>query len=157
MLYIFDKDGTLVGGAGNRPANIPEEQKLLPNVVQKISALKMAGHKIAIASNQGGVAWGFISSDQAENLVLDAAHKIGGVDSYRFSPYDPKAQKKNPNSVFAQDHESRKPRAGMIISLMDELGYSPSETVMVGDMESDELAAEKAGCSFAWAKDFFND
>ncbi len=146
MLYIFDKDNTLVSGLGNRPANTPAEQSLLPGVLEKIAQLRTQGHKVAIASNQGGVAWGFISYAQAETLLQDCADKLGGVDAFAFCPHD--------------DHKNapcpcRKPRPGMLLELMATLHFSPGQTVMVGDQESDLQAAKAAGCAFHWAHDFF--
>lgn len=125
-------------------------------MAKKISALKRAGHKIAIASNQGGVAWEFITMEQAEALVLDVAKKIWGVDAWRVCPFDPNAIKKFPHGKYSRDDESRKPRPGMILSIMAEIGFSPEKTVVVGDQESDRQAAEAAGCSFIWASDFFS-
>lgn len=156
MLYIFDKDGTLVTGMGDRPANTPEEQHLLPGVREKIDALRLHGHRIAIASNQGGVAWGFITHEQAVALIVDCADKIGGVDAFRMCPYDPKAIKVNPTGGYSRDDASRKPNPGMLIGIMRELGFSPDDTVMIGDMESDKEAAKNAGCKFFWAADFFD-
>jgi D-glycero-D-manno-heptose 1,7-bisphosphate phosphatase len=160
MLYIFDKDGTLVGGMGNRPANTPDEQKILPGVAEKISELREQGHKIAIVSNQGGVAWGFISYEQAIELMRDCERKIGGADAADFAPWDSRAKgKPNAHPRFSNEpeleSEMRKPAPGMIINIMGDLGFSPDETIMVGDMESDQQAATNAGCSFVWAKDFF--
>jgi phosphoglycolate phosphatase-like HAD superfamily hydrolase len=34
-------------------------------------------------------------------------------------------------------------------------GYSPAETLMVGDSDTDKQAAEAAGVRFEWAADFF--
>lgn len=149
-LYIFDKDGTLVGvpdPAVDRPANTPEEQVLLPNVKAEISYLRRQGHKIAIASNQGGVAWGFITLAQADALLRDCARKIGNANAYEFCPHD---DRKNTPC------ECRKPRPGMLLSLMRRFKLPPSDCVMVGDRESDYQAAIAAGCEFEWAADFFN-
>ena len=94
MLYIFDKDGTLVRELpdpkiGTRPANTPEEQELLPGVLSKIVSLKAEGHRIAIASNQGGVSWGFMSMAQAYDVMNDACQKLNGLpDAQLFCPYD---------------------------------------------------------------------
>lgn len=146
MLYIFDKDNTLVSGLGNRPANTPAEQTLLPGVFEKIEQLRAQGHKLAIASNQGGVAWGFITYTQAETLLKDCADKLGGVDAYAFCPHDDR--KNSPCTC-------RKPRPGMLLDLMATLHFLPDQTVMVGDQESDRQAADSAGCAFIWARDFF--
>jgi len=155
MLYIFDKDGTLIASLGKRPANTPAEQRPLPNVIEKLAELRAAGHRLALASNQGGVAWGFLTLEKVEALMLDCAAKVGGLDAYRFSPYDSKAAARRPNSPYARENELRKPRPGMLLEIMAELGAAPQETVMVGDQESDREAAEAAGVQFEWAADFF--
>lgn len=160
-LYIFDKDGTLVSGLGNRPANTPDEQQPLPGVVAKLSELRAAGHKIAVASNQGGVAWGFITNEQVQLLMEDMVNKLGGPDTFDsidWSPFDPRATQKNPDSRYACDDETRKPHPGMLLNIMhlafaDEI--AADDTIMVGDSETDKLAADAAGVHFVWARDFF--
>ncbi len=155
MLYIFDKDGTLVGRAGNRPANTPDEQVLLPGVAEKIAELRAQGHKLALASNQGGVAWGFITEDEAWALMDDCAEKVGGLDAAAMCPYDARARGPKALPEFARDDRCRKPNPGMLLDLMEQLCASPASTVMVGDRESDRLAAEAAGCEFVGADEFF--
>lgn len=160
MLIIFDKDGTLVGvpdPAGNRPANSPEEQVLLPGRLEKIQRLREQGARIAIASNQGGVAWGFISYDQAAALMEDCARKIGGADAIRFCPHDARAVgKPNSRAEYAVPCGCRKPAPGMILSIMQELGASPANTIFVGDRPEDAEAAKAAGVRFEWAEIFFS-
>lgn len=61
-LYIFDKDGTICRSkSGKQFINSPEDQELIPGVKEKINELKAYDHKIAIASNQGDVAFGIIT------------------------------------------------------------------------------------------------
>lgn len=155
MLYIFDKDGTLVHPVFNRPANTPQEQILMPGVLAKIEQLRSQGALIAIASNQGGVAWGLITEGQARELIIDCAEKLGGVDAWRFCPFDPRAATKFPHGKFSRDDGTRKPHGGMLLSIMFQLSATPEVTVMVGDQESDHQAAQDAGCAFEWARDFF--
>lgn len=154
-LIIFDKDGTLIASCGNRPANAPVEQIPLPNVVEKLAQLRSAGCKLAIASNQGGVAWGILSESQAQALVKDAAAKVGGVDFWRCCCCDERAATRNSGSSFARPSRRRKPRPGMLQEIMRAAGIAPADTLMVGDQNSDRLAAEAAGCRFMWAKEFF--
>ena len=155
MLYIFDKDKTLVSGPNGRPANTPDEQYPLPGVIETIAATRAVGHQIAIASNQGGVAWGFITEVQAQALVKDAAAKIGGVNFWRCSCYDERAKAKNPESKYARKSYRRKPKPGMLKELMRAAGTDTADTVMIGDSDDDRKAAEAAGVEFVWAKDFF--
>ena len=155
MLIIFDKDGTLIASPGKRPANTTAEQRPLPGVVAKLASLRAAGHTLAIASNQGGVAWGFLSEREAQALVKDAAAKVGGVDFWRCCCYDERAAARNPHNPFARPSPRRKPAPGMLREIMSAAGFSPAETFMVGDQDSDRQAAAAAGCRFLWAADFF--
>ncbi len=156
MLYIFDKDGTLIKElpdpkTGTRPANTPAEQELLPNVKSKIKALKDNGHTIAIASNQGGVSWGFMSLSKAYDVMNDAVRKID-ADVQVFCPYEPCGKFADEYSAF---RHLRKPEPGMITELMNHFAASASDTVYIGDRDSDQKAAEAAGVKFEWARDFF--
>jgi D-glycero-D-manno-heptose 1,7-bisphosphate phosphatase len=153
-LFIFDKDGTLIA-TGKRPPNTPAEQTPLPGVIEKLAQLREAGHTLAIASNQGGVAWGFLSEREARALVKDAAAKIGGVNFWRCCCYDPKAAARHPDNPFAHPSPRRKPRPGMLLEIIRAAGISPEDTLFVGDQESDRLAAQEAGCSFLPASRFF--
>ncbi len=161
-LYIFDKDKTLLKGVRTylffkRSPLKPKEQVLRKGVFEKLDRLRAEGHKIAIATNQIAVAHGVITFEEAVALVEDCAAKIGGVSTWRMSPYDPKAKvhldsKSNP---YARDDESRKPHPGMILEIMDELGYSPKDTFMIGYKKIDKKSAKAAGVKYIDVKKFF--
>lgn len=155
-LYIFDKDGTTHHGPQGRPPNIIPEQRLAPNVADVCANLLAKGHTLAVASNQGGVAWGFMSYEQAESLVIEAARDIGAY-SWRMCPHDARASQ-SPTCVaeYAVACECRKPKAGMLLSIMRRNGFTPEQTTFVGDQESDRLAALEAGVTFVWAAQFFH-
>ena len=77
MLYIFDKDGTICQpNDGSKFINKIEQQELIPGVSEKCSSLISQGHHLAIASNQGGGAFGIMSANEAEAIVCDAARLI---------------------------------------------------------------------------------
>jgi D-glycero-D-manno-heptose 1,7-bisphosphate phosphatase len=150
-LVIFDKDGTLIASHGNRPANAIAEQELLPGVAEMCAALRAEGHTLAIASNQGGVAFGFITASQAYGLVAHAARLIGARD-FAVCPHHPQGKLE----AYAIECECRKPKPGMLLSLMERLGYSADDTIYIGDQESDRQAAREAGVEFIHANDFFD-
>lgn len=161
MLYIFDKDGTLVEpiavGMSSRPPNTPAEQLLMPNVKEKLQALKKEGHKLSVASNQGGVAWGYMNLEEAAWLFIDLQHKLElTFDYWLYCPYDPNAAGvgRGPRE-FQQANPNRKPQPGMLLELMLTLRERPENTVMVGDNDEDRIAAKEAGCQFVLARDFF--
>lgn len=154
-LYIFDKDGTLcksvTGPNGKTHApNCLEDQDYFSDVAARCAQLKADGHTLAVASNQGGVAFGIFPADEAELLVSSAAAYIGAA-AYRVCFYHPKGKVAPYNS----DSYNRKPQPGMILGLMVELGFQPQDTVVVGDWDDDRRAAEAAGCEFVWAHVFF--
>jgi D-glycero-D-manno-heptose 1,7-bisphosphate phosphatase len=150
QMYIFDKDGTIIAALDGRPANAISEQSLLPNVAEKCADLRNAGKILAIASNQGGVAAGFLSYAAARGLVDHAAILIGAqyIEMCPHMPYGPVAE-------FVQQCECRKPKPGMLLEIARLAGLAPDECVYVGDWKTDKEAAEAAGMCFEWAADFF--
>lgn len=162
LLFIFDKDSTLIKGAGLngfrfRNALHPQEQMLKPNVFEKLAELRAAGHAIAIASNMSAVADGLITMEEAHTLMRNCAAKVGGVDAWRCCGYNPRARKTlhgQPNP-YARDDPCKKPHPGMILELMQALGFPPERTVMVGNSKNDRKAAQAAGVQFFSAKAFF--
>jgi D-glycero-D-manno-heptose 1,7-bisphosphate phosphatase len=155
-LVIFDKDGCLVKSVVNpktgksHAPNRLEDQDYFEDVQAKCQQLIADGNTLAIASNQGGVAFGIFPADEAETLVSAAALYIG-ASGYRVCFYHPKGKVK----PYDTDSYDRKPAPGMIESLMHEFGYLPQDTIMVGDWETDKQAAQAAGCGFIWAHEFF--
>lgn len=151
MLYIFDKDGTLVEQInGERPPNSLAEQKVIPGVVEKCQALIAEGHLLAVASNQGGVAFGFITAVEAHAMVKQIADTIGAT-AYAVCVTHPNGKKK----AARRESRFRKPNAGMLEYLMDAFGVAAADTVYVGDMDTDQEAAEAVGVRFVWASEFF--
>lgn len=127
-----------------------EEQVLLPGVEEKCAELRAEGHVLAVASNQGGVAFGYLTEAEAKNLVRDAATQIV-TPNWMMCPHHPQGT----ISEYATDCPNRKPKPGMLRALMNLTHFRPHETIFVGDMESDRQAAEAAGVHFEWASDFF--
>jgi D-glycero-D-manno-heptose 1,7-bisphosphate phosphatase len=161
-LFIFDKDGTLIqlkrNGLGiPRPVHCPEDQVLKPGVFEKLQYLRSGGHKIAIASNQRAISRGTITLEEAEALMENAIVKLGGVDAWRICPFDIHASpliRGHPNT-YRMANNCRKPLPGMLIELMEELGYAEGDTYMVGDSWRDRRAAILCGIMFLPADQFF--
>jgi HAD superfamily hydrolase (TIGR01662 family) len=170
-LIIFDADGTLAER---------DTGELLPGVrayFRKFARLGPdARSQIAIATNQGGVGmrhqmesggWGepakYPTQEQIEkaypqrmrNLLEEIPHRLYIAYAFqdrrgRWSPVPP-GQEQNPR----WGREWRKPSPGMLLQAMADAEVPPAETLMVGDREDDRLAAQRAGCHFQWAADFF--
>jgi len=154
-LIIFDADGTLRNCTvpGQVCPNSDDQWELLPNVKEKLSGIDWGSPGLgrvafSIASNQAGIPRGYLTVETARRLLMATAKAALGFrpieDSIRFCPhgkYDGCA--------------CRKPGSLMLEQLMEFWEVEPEETLFVGDMESDRLAAENAGCDFQWAREFF--
>ena len=163
-LVIFDIDGTLtellpkVLAANPKqpsPNRLGEQQPKL-GVVDKLAALNAAGIKLALATNRGGVAWGYNTLAEAQAIAREAAELCGipKVPIY-LCPHHPKARGPHARREFAIECHCRKPQPGMLVQAMGAAGVTPAETLFVGDMDSDQQAASSAGVAFAWADQFF--
>ena len=127
-LVIFDLDGTLTP---QRPSSTAAfERRLCDGVRERCQELLAAGHTLAVASNQGGVAKGL--SMAAVEAHLEWVGGELGAAAYR----------------FAWEPERKKPGPAMLLELMDHFGIPPADTWMVGDSPDDELAAAAAGVRF---------
>ena len=152
-LYIFDADGTLrrTTVEGLPCPNGPGDWELIPGVRERLSRIGWgpAGARFGIATNQGGVGVGHITSETAHRLLADMIVEAFGVEppngAVEMCPHAPHA-----------GCLCRKPRPLLLRRLMRRFGASRRETLFVGDMDRDEEAARRAGVRFMWAHEFFD-
>jgi D-glycero-D-manno-heptose 1,7-bisphosphate phosphatase len=161
---FFDLDDTLIRGympSELQAARPYHEVTPLPGRKEALHQLLDAGIKIGIASNQGGVAFGFVTEQQAyekRRNVLKAFDlwdpAITGMGVLiLMSFYHPNATVgPSANPALAR---WRKPEPGMLLTLADQYGIHPSQCLYVGDRLEDQLAAERAGMDFSPADLFF--
>jgi len=155
-LIIFDADGTLrrCTVAGQPCPNKPGEWGLIPGVKEVLDAVYWGDRAsgcysvAAIASNQAGVALGYMSehvaSEMLSQLYLQAFGRWHPFGTIKMCPHSPEWRCR-----------CRKPNPWMIYSLMANCSVNRDEVLYVGDMDSDRECAENAGVDFMWAKDFF--
>lgn len=166
-LAILDKDGTLVlPKSGNTFVQNPTDQILMVGAVEGCQRLIDAGYVLAIASNQGGIASGYKTLDEAISEMQYCLHLLSEFNikiaqKAYFCP-DFEGQKcywANLNDggdcgassiFFGGAGGFRKPSAGMLhLSACDvPVGEEFTDCWMIGDREEDRLAAEAAGFSF---------
>lgn len=153
-LIIFDADGTLRQcTVEDQPCpNRAGEWELIPGVKERLSLIdwEAGGIGLGIASNQAGIAHGFLDEHTAYQLLKDMVVEATGLwpptGSIQLCPH-----------AVEDNCWCRKPQPLMLIRLMRVWHTSPWQTLFVGDMESDRLAAKAAGVDFMWAKDFFGE
>lgn len=154
---------------------------VLPGVQPKLTELWAHGHQIALVTNQGGVAFGYEKSTQVNRKMHTVCRALGFeprehehlgetflcrvqpvADGDRGGPVHAYIALHHPNAKvpgWKADWAAqwRKPGPGMIVQAMKDYGVNPTDTVFVGDLETDRQAAQAAGVGFAWADDFFEN
>jgi histidinol phosphatase-like enzyme len=156
-LVVFGKNGVLCPGVTDQRTgkshapNSLEFQNYFDGVDLKCAELIADGNTLCVMSNEGGVAFGIMSEDDAKLLTQAAAEYIG-AKGWRVSCTHPKGKV----AEFARESENRLPAPGMIVELMHEFGFLPQDTLVVGDWQFEKEAAANAGCKFMYAHQFFN-
>lgn len=204
-LFLFDIDGTVVRsfmregkGGARATAGDYDTVEVLPGRRELLDRLRADGHRLALVTNQGGVAFGYQTVPQ---VLVKLGRVLGelGFDPYpvplaRESHYDavvpailgrfadpratfvacfvPEERGKvtsPPHAYVSMGHPNakvsdwrdpegfdwRKPGGGMIRQALADYGSAPEHATMVGDMDSDRLAAEAAGVAYIDAAEFF--
>ena len=155
-LCIFDLDGTLVSTkSGNTFRKSADDWQWIPGRLGKVQALGNQVN-IGLATNQGGIAFGYFPFIDLMNEIQKA------VDEIRTMPANAvKVCWTHPKGTIAEYHVEddprRKPNPGMLFEVMEEFQFpiNPSRVLFVGDRPEDEEAAKNCGCNFMLADEFF--
>lgn len=137
-LVILDRDGVI-----NRDSDdyikSPDEWIPIENSLQAISDLVRAGYKVAVATNQSGIARRFFDQfvlAQIHQKMCEAVELAGGIlDGVFYCPHGPD-----------EGCKCRKPETGLLDSISREFSVSLQGVPLVGDSLRDMQAARKAGC-----------
>ncbi len=144
---ILDRDGVILRDQG--PSVDPAMIEFMPEALKGLEALADQGVACMVATNQPWIARGQLTIGQ-----LNAAHERmkeriessgGALLDVVYSPFHPETHHGEGVPAMRRSSECRKPRPGMLFDLMERHGFSPEETVMIGDSKADILAARNAG------------
>lgn len=163
-LIIFDIDGTLADW---------KTHELLPGVKTWFDAYAPSTNIIG-ASNQGGVGLRYwmerdrfgepkkypTNLDAEEHFAAvqrNLDHEFKVLTCYAYQSKSGRWSPTPPYGVLSDEWNPdwRKPAPGMLLYAMRLFDVAPSETLMVGDSNEDQDAADAAECNFCWADEFF--
>lgn len=174
-LLILDLDGTARRPkSGAKFINKPLDQEIIPEAAKRIEEYFKNNWVIVGATNQGGVAAGHKSLEEAieeQKITLQLLSPMmkgiffcpdyEGENCYFVSLNNsPKQFVRshliNPNYPSQPLYESfRKPGSGMLMLALDDGKEMPSDVLYVGDRDEDEKAAISANIPFMWAADWW--
>ncbi len=141
---FLDRDGVI--NIDTRYPSKPEDITFVDGANKAIQLAQTLGYKVVVVSNQSGIARGYASEAQVLSLHRWMAARLqengAHVDAWYHCPYHDEAK-----SVFYryEDHFDRKPNPGMILRAALDLNIDLGRSLLIGDNESDVLAAARAG------------
>jgi len=159
-IAFLDRDGVINLGSENY-INSPEEVKLLPNAGLSVGKLRRHGYRICVVTNQSPIGRGLWDHDNLHLIheriskLLIEEDKDAKLDLILYSPYCPWdnawARKPNPGMLEAGRQilsNSYEQNIGILYGHNWTNRPDESKSVMVGDRDVDQLAAEKYGVRF---------
>jgi len=131
-LVLLDRDGTLVRDV---PYNgDPAKVEPMPGAREALDRLRAEGIRVAVVSNQSGVARGLLTAEQVEAVNARVDELLGPFEACHVCPHGPD-----------DGCECRKPEPGLVKRALAEAGVVPDRAVLIGDIGSDVEAAAAAG------------
>lgn len=136
---FLDRDGTVNVDVGY----LHEKEKLrfIEGVPEALSMFKAMGYKLIVISNQSGIGRGYFGKEDVETLhhyineMLMARN--ARIDAFYYCPHT------------QEDHcVCRKPQTGLFDRAARDWDIDMGASYMVGDKESDIIAAHKLGCGY---------
>lgn len=140
-VVFVDRDGPVIREVGYLCRL--DQIEVLPRVSEAIRLLHRHGLKVVVVTNQSGVARGFITEQELNQIHEEIKRRLDedGVflDGIYYCPHHP-SEGTHPYRVSC---ECRKPKAGLVKQACLDLDLDDHRTYVVGDQMSDmELAAQ---------------
>lgn len=144
---FLDRDGTI-----NRYVGLvsqPEQLELYEESAHAIRLLNEAGYLVIVATNQPVVARGLCSMDDVRTIHRRLETLLGEKGAYLddivFCPHHPDKGYPEENTEYKIDCDCRKPKTGMIDSMVKKHNINLSLSYIVGDTTGDIQTGVNAG------------
>lgn len=140
---FLDRDGVVNHEVGY--LHCAADVRFVDGIFSLCRAAQALAFRLVIVTNQSGIARGFYSTAQFEELMLwmsaEFAREHVILDAVYHCPYHPE----HGVGHFKREHEDRKPSPGMLRRAAADHALDLSRSIMVGDRCSDIAAANAAG------------
>jgi heptosyltransferase II len=136
VTVFLDRDGTLNSDPGYLRS--PDALELFPGVPEALATLHRAGARLIIVTNQSGVARGFLTLENLEQIHHKLRHLVSAagasIEAIYFCPHHPE-----------EACRCRKPEIGMIEQAVRERQVNPARSYVIGDQPRDMELAKRIG------------
>lgn len=136
---FLDRDGVIINNRDHYYIWKADQMEFVDGIFENLRLLQQKGYWLFIVSNQGGISRGLYTKEDLvklhEQLLDILGHHQIRLQEIVFCPHHP-------------EHEKclcRKPASLMIDKLLAKYELSKTDSVMIGDSESDMQAARMAG------------
>lgn len=125
---VLDRDGTII--VEKNYLSDPAEVELLPGAAQGLSRIQAMGYGLVIVTNQSGIGRGYFTRECLQDihdrlLSLLAEHHVR-IDGIYVCPHTPE-----------ENCSCRKPKPALLWQAAQELAFSPTACMVVGDKPCD--------------------
>lgn len=136
-LIILDRDGVINQDSDDYIKSV-EEFIPLPGSLEAIARLSQAGYRVAVATNQSGIARGYYdipTLNAMHDKLRQLLNSLGGnVEMIAFCPHGPD-----------DNCDCRKPKPGMYLDIARRMECSLKDVPIIGDSLRDLQAAQAVG------------
>lgn len=145
---FLDRDGTL-----NRCVGFlrhEDELELLPGAAEAVRRINESGYLAILVTNQPVIARGEVTADQLEQIHNKLQTLLGQegafLDAIYYCPHHPHKGYAGEIPELKIACDCRKPKPGMLLQAAERFNIDLQQSWMLGDMQSDILAGNAAGC-----------
>jgi D-glycero-alpha-D-manno-heptose 1-phosphate guanylyltransferase len=135
---FLDRDGTI--NIEKNYVSTVDNFEFRDGIFELVNDFYTKGYLIFVITNQAGIARGYYSEEDfkalTEWMVRQFKEKGIKIEEVRYCPHHPD---------FSGECDCRKPKPGMILSLLEDYHLDPGKCVLIGDKMKDVEAGVNAG------------
>jgi D-glycero-D-manno-heptose 1,7-bisphosphate phosphatase len=135
---FLDRDGVVNKSTKEGEYIMRRDFVLIPSIIPLIRFARAAGYLVVVVTNQRGVSSGKMTQESVDETLAYMRELLRAEDA-------------DVDAIYMCPHaldscECRKPKPGMLLQAARDLDIDLSESVMVGDRDTDMEAGKAAGC-----------
>lgn len=145
---FLDRDGTLnkyVGFLTNA-----EQFELLPGAAEAVKLINKSGYLAIVVTNQPVIARGECTWDELlrihDKMETELGKEGAFLDGIYICPHHKDKGFAGERPEYKFDCDCRKPKTGLFLQAAKDFNIDLSQSIMIGDSESDLMAGQLAGC-----------